>query len=116
MLPDYPEDPLYTRSDWPPPALITPKADMRHTVLVVDDDPNTRSRLRASLPPRSFAVVEAPDPVSALTLLLWTPVALAVINPGTRRSQDVTPSAVDLLKCLRTEPAFTNVPVLLLAD
>jgi DNA-binding response OmpR family regulator len=89
---------------------------MRHTVLVVDGDPNTRDRLRASLPPRTFAVVEAPDPVSALTMLLWTPVALAVVNPRVRSGGAATPSAFDLLQCIRTEPAFAKVPVLMLAD
>jgi hypothetical protein len=42
---------------------------MRHAVLVVDSDPRTRNLLRASLERRSFAAVEAPDPVSVLTKL-----------------------------------------------
>jgi CheY-like chemotaxis protein len=89
---------------------------MRHTILIVDSDPRTRNLLRASLDRRSFAVVEGPDPVSALTILLWTPVALIVVNPRCSRSGGVNPTAFDLLRWIRVDPAFSNIPVLIFAD
>jgi DNA-binding response OmpR family regulator len=86
---------------------------MRHTVLVVDSDPRTRNLLRASLERRSFAVVEAPDPVSALTILLWTPVALVVVNPRGSRAGTPSPTAFDLLEWIRIDPSFSNIPVVM---
>jgi DNA-binding response OmpR family regulator len=89
---------------------------MRHTVLVVHDDPEVQEVLRASLPPRSFVVIAAPDPVSALTLLLWTPVALVVMGPDAGGPQHDMPSAFQLLKCIRSEASLADVPVLMFGD
>lgn len=89
---------------------------MRRTILVADSDPRTARSLRAALEPRWFAVVEAPDPISLLTLLLWIPVAMVVVNPHETPSRRLCSAALRLLKDFSRQRRFTRLPVAVLAD
>jgi len=88
---------------------------MRRTILVADSDPRTARSLRAALEPRWFAVVEAPDPISLLTLLLWIPVALVVVNPAPAGSR-ASNTRLRLLSCLGREASFARLPAVIYAD
>ena len=89
---------------------------MRRTILVADNDPRTAKSLRAALEPRRFAVVEAPDPISLLTLLLWIPVALVVVNPRQAGSRRVNSTAFRLLRCLSRQASFAHLPAVMFTD
>ena len=88
---------------------------MRRTILVADSDPRTARSLRAALEPRWFAVVEAPDPISLLTLLLWIPVALVVVNPAQAGSHART-TPLRLLRCLVRQPSLAPLPAVVYND
>ena len=88
---------------------------MRRTILVVDSDPRTARSLRAALEPRWFAVVEAPDPISLLTLLLWIPVALVVVNPAHGGSHAGT-TPLRVLGCLGRQASFAPLPAVIYTD
>ena len=89
---------------------------MRRTILVADSDSRTAKLLRATLEPRGFAVVEAPDAVSILTLLLWIPVGLVVVTPRQLGSRRLNPTAFRLLGFLRRRASFARLPVVMFAD
>jgi hypothetical protein len=89
---------------------------MRRTILVADNDPRTAKSLRAALEPRWFAVVEAPDPISLLTLLLWIPVALVVVPPRQAGSRRVSSTAFRLLRCLGRQAPFARLPAVIFTD
>jgi ActR/RegA family two-component response regulator len=86
---------------------------MRRTILVADSDSRTAKSLQAALEPRRFAVVEAPDPISLLTLLVWIPVALVVVNPHQGESSRVSSTAVRLLGHLSRQAAFAHLPMVM---
>ena len=89
---------------------------MRRTILVADGDPRTRRLLRVALEPRAFAVLDAPDPISTLTLLLWIPVALVVINPRQPGSRQLNPTACRLLRWIHRGASFVRLPIVMFAD
>ena len=89
---------------------------MRRTILVADSDPRTARSLRAALEPRWFAVVAAPDPVSLLTLLLWIPVALVVVNPRQAGSRRLSSTAFRLLRRLGKQASFARLPAVMFTD
>ena len=89
---------------------------MRRTILVADSDPRTARSLRVALEPQGFAVVEDPDPISLLTLLLWIPVALVVVNPHPSDFRCLSSTAFRLLRCLGREGSPARPPAVMFAD
>ena len=89
---------------------------MRRTILVADSDPRTARSLRVALEPRGFAVVEAPDPISLLTLLLWIPVALVVINPSQADARRLSSMAFRVLWRLGRQGSLARLPAVMFAD
>ena len=76
----------------------------------------TAKSLRAALEPRWFAVVEAPDPISLLTLLQWIPVALVVVNPRQGGSRRESSTAFELLRRLSRQASFARLPAVMFRD
>lgn len=91
-------------------------ASARWTVLVIDSDQEARDVLRASLERRSFKVLDAPDPVSALTMLLWAPVDVIVLNLRVRTEHRPGPTAQDLVRLIRADDLLTDIPILTFSD
>lgn len=83
---------------------------MKHSILLVDDDPNLRDMLRQMLEIGGFDVVEAEDGLDALEKLEeMTPdiMVLDVMMPNL--------DGVSLCKQLRSDTEFMSLPIIMLS-
>lgn len=83
---------------------------MKHSILLVDDDPNLRDMLRQMLEIGGFDVVEAEDGLDALEKLEeMTPdiMVLDVMMPNL--------DGVSLCKQLRSDAEFMSLPIIMLS-
>ncbi|MCC6607289.1 MAG: response regulator [Anaerolineae bacterium] len=83
---------------------------MKHSILLVDDDPNLRDMLRAMLEMGGFAVIEAEDGLDALE-------KLEEITPDVLVLDVMMPNldGVSLCKQLRNDAEFVSLPIIMLS-
>ena len=83
---------------------------MKHSILLVDDDPNLRDMLRAMLEMGGFAVIEAEDGLDALE-------KLEEITPDVLVLDVMMPNldGVSLCKQLRNDAEFVSLPIIILS-
>lgn len=83
---------------------------MKHSILLVDDDPNLRDMLRAMLEMGGFAVIEAEDGLDALE-------KLEEITPDVLVLDVMMPNldGVSLCKQLRSDAEFVGLPIIMLS-
>jgi len=83
---------------------------VKHSILLVDDDPNLRDMLRAMLEMGGFAVIEAEDGLDALE-------KLEEITPDVLVLDVMMPNldGVSLCKQLRNDAEFVSLPIIMLS-
>lgn len=83
---------------------------MKHSILLVDDDPNLRDMLRQMLEMGGFAVTEAEDGLDALE-------KLEEITPDVLVLDVMMPNldGVSLCKQLRSDAEFMSLPIIMLS-
>lgn len=91
------------------PAATTPKQNAN--VLIVDDDSNTRERLRSSFENAGYCALSAQDAPSALRLLHKEPCDLVIIDLEMPKVDGLT-----LCRILRAQPATSKLPIIALSD
>lgn len=92
-----------------PPAVTTPAEGKRGTVLVVDDDPNSRDLLRRTLEKEGYAVILAPGGAEGLSLAKERQPDLITL--------DVMMPSMDgwaVLSALKADPATSEIPVVMM--
>ena len=92
----------------------SPDPGRRPTVLVVDDETAVRSFLRAYLEESSYAVCEAGDVDSALSVLDESPVDAVVLDVRMPDPMGWGRTGIEVLAFIRLHAAFAELPVLVL--
>jgi CheY-like chemotaxis protein len=83
---------------------------LKHSILIVDDEPTIRDLLREILEFEGFTVLVAPSGVAALHLLQQTSVSLVLTDL-------MMPylNGIDLARRLRADPRTTQIPLILMS-
>ena len=81
----------------------------RLTIVIVDDEPNLRNLVRATIDSPIYHVIEACDGEEAWTLIKERKPALVLLDVRMPR-----PSGIEVLKAIRADPELRGTQVMLL--